>query len=136
MTQRKRGRREPETPGRPTEDQEQAEVVRWANGRPWGEWLFHIQNEGTWSKRRGQRGKALGIRRGVPDLFLPIPAGGYHGLWIEMKRTGGRMSDVRREQRVWIDNLRRMGYRAEVCFGAKDAIGVLTEYEEGMKGEL
>ena len=34
----------------------------------------------------------MGVRRGVADLLLTIPAGVYHGLYIEMKCEGGRQN--------------------------------------------
>lgn len=109
-----------------TEDQEQAEVIRWANGRPWGQFLLHIANETVGGRNRVLRNKALGVRKGVPDLLLPIPMHGHHGLWVEMKRSnGGRVS---REQMAWVEALNAMGHRAVVCRGAKEAIAEISRY--------
>jgi hypothetical protein len=70
----------------------------------------------------------MGVKSGVPDLFLPVPRGKYHGLWIEMKRTeDGKVSE---NQKWWIGALNKLGYRAEVCYGAEQAIKLLTEYLE------
>lgn len=113
-----------------TEDQEQAEVIRWANARPWGQYLFHIANETVGGKERVLRNTALGVRRGVPDLMLPIPMHGHHGLWIEMKRSGG--GTVSKYQKAWAEALNAMGHKAVVCHGADEAVAVLSEYmEEG-----
>ena len=111
-----------------TEDQEQAEVIKWANRKPWGQFLLHIANETLGGKERVLRNAALGVRKGVPDLLLPIPRNGLHGLWIEMKRLDG--GTVSRNQRAWIDALNTMGYRAVVCRGADQAIAEITEYME------
>jgi hypothetical protein len=58
-------------------------------------------------------------------MCLPVPAGRHHGLYIELKAQGGRVSD---EQKEWIAALRAQGYRAEVCVGADAAWGVICEY--------
>ena len=73
--------------------------------------------------------KSSGMRNGFPDLFLPVPSGGYNGLFIELKKeSGGRTSP---EQKDWLDFLNSEGYMAVVCKGwesAKDAIeGYLSE---------
>ena len=39
--------------------------------------------------------KKSGMRKGYPDLFLPVARGGYHGLYVELKRKkGGKVSDA------------------------------------------
>lgn len=117
----------------PTESQEQQIVMRWAElqsrAHPELQLLFHIPNEGLRHPATGRRMIAEGMKSGVPDLELPVPRGGYHGLFIEMKRQhGGRVSD---DQRGWIACLKAQGYRAEVCKGADAAIEVIKEYLSG-----
>lgn len=87
--------------------------------------LFAIPNGGARSKATAGRLKAEGVRPGVSDLFLSVPKGCYHGLYIEMKAISGRASD---EQKAWIAAAREYGYRAEVCFGAEAAWLVICEY--------
>ena len=114
----------------PKEGQEQAALMSWAQMQSW-RWpelalLFHIPNGGGRSKAEAGRFKAEGVKAGVPDLFLPVPHGGYHGLFIELKRqAGGRVST---EQKEWIEKLREQGYRVEVCKGWEAAAEVIKEY--------
>ena len=67
----------------------------------------------------------LGVKSGVPDLFLPYPVGDVHGLWIELKADKGR---VMGSQREWIEYLRSQGYAAYVCRGAEQAINCIQLY--------
>ena len=114
----------------PTEEQEQVVVFKWAeimsNRFPELRYLMHIPNGGLRSKSEAVRFKRAGVKKGVPDLFLPVARKGYHGLWIEMKRQkGGRLSP---EQKEWIDGLFSQGSLAVRCDGADEAIGMLERY--------
>lgn len=80
---------------------------------------------------RARKLKAEGLREGVPDLCLPVPsddkmAGIYNGLYIEMKRRRGGVSSPM--QTWWRQGLTLMGYRAELCHGAEEAIDVLKSH--------
>ena len=114
----------------PKEGQEQAALMSWAQMQSW-RWpelalMFHIPNGGGRSKAEAGRFKAEGVKAGVPDLFLPVPRGEWHGLFIELKRqAGGRLSD---EQKEWIPALQAQGYRVEVCKGWEAAAEVLKDY--------
>lgn len=72
--------------------------------------------------------KAEGVSAGVPDLFIPIPKQGYHGLFVEMKVGKNRTSP---EQDEWLALLRKNGYRAAVCYGADAAIKTIDDYIMG-----
>lgn len=74
-----------------------------------------------------------GITRGVSDVFCWVPASGLHGLAIEFKAAGGRLS---KEQKIWMDRLREFGYGAVVVWNATEAIEVLTKYlDNKLEGE-
>ena len=117
----------------PYEDAEQMALMEWAE-RSAGRWpalrlLMHIPNGGSRGPVEAARFKAMGVRAGVPDMFLPAPRGGYCGLWIELKRRkGGRVTP---EQLAWLGALRFEGYAAAVCRGWEEAAAALKRYLEG-----
>ena len=87
---------------------------------------------GRWSIAK--RMKDEGVKKGVPDVFLPVPMTYVSegqvtdmkaGLWIEMKAGKNKPSD---EQNWWIEQLEDMGYRVEVCYSSQEAIDVINEY--------
>ena len=112
----------------PSEDQEQAALIRWFQAQypRIKNRLFAIPNGAHKSRYAASRFTAAGLRAGVPDLFLPVARGGYHGLFVEMKRLkGGVVSDA---QKDWIEYLNRAGYLAVVCSGCDQAREKITAY--------
>lgn len=89
--------------------------------------LYHVPNGGYRTIKTAKRMKELGVKPGVPDLFLPVAVGGFIGLAIELKSMTGYAS---KEQKQWIADLRSHGWRAEVCRGWEQAWGVVREYLE------
>ena len=87
--------------------------------------LFHIKNEERSGAREVAIDKAMGVKKGVPDLCLPVPRGCYHGLYIEMKNETGRPT---REQSWWGVELSGQGYYWEVCKGWESAVRVIEWY--------
>lgn len=88
--------------------------------------IVHIPNEGKRSKRYGAELKRLGMRKGFPDLFVPIASKDYHGLFIELKRDITRKPT--KDQLEWIAKLNAAGYYATVCYGADAAIKEIKKY--------
>lgn len=113
----------------PTEHAEQCAVIEWAamnqSRIPQLRLLHAIPNGGARHPAVALKLKAEGVKRGVPDLSLPVPMGDRHGLYIEMKRRGGR---IEQEQKEWINDLMRLGYRVDVCWDADEAIKTIGEY--------
>ncbi len=108
-----------------TESEEQKQLIQAIRGKPWAQFLFHIPNESVGGMGWVVRNRQLGMKKGVPDLMLPVPMHGYHGLFIEMKTTKGRLSE---EQKRWLLVLRQFGYNAVVCKGWKEALEELERY--------
>jgi len=114
----------------PSESSEQRALINWARLRsatmPELGLLYSIPNGGARDVVTGKRMKDEGVKKGVPDLCLPVPRGGFHGLYIELKRIGtGRVS---KEQNWWLERLAEQGYRATVCFGFDDARRTIEKY--------
>ena len=114
------------------EHAEQAALFSWAefarDRYPELALMFAIPNGGHRHKAVAARMKAEGVKRGVPDICLPVPRGIWHGLYIELKTSTGRVS---REQRRWIALLITQGYRADVCRGWQQARQLIEEYLTG-----
>lgn len=72
-------------------------------------WLIHVPNGGR--RPRGEAGKlkALGVKKGVPDLLLPLPSpnGRWLGLAAELKSPSSRLSE---EQATWLKKLSANGW--------------------------
>lgn len=72
--------------------------------------------------------KGEGVTPGVPDLTLPKPRSGAHGLYVEMKAGDGRETA---EQRERADELSRDGYTVVFAWGAEAAIEATKMYLDG-----
>lgn len=114
------------------EAREQSALIEWTGymlGRlPELRLLFHVPNGGYRNEIEAAHLKRQGVKRGVPDLCLPVARKGYHGLFIEMKTRNGRVSEW---QEQWLKDLNAQGYLAAVCRGADEARKLLEEYLNG-----
>jgi hypothetical protein len=115
----------------PLEHDEQKALFAWAKWAEKSQYpelkrLHAIANGGYRNIVTARKMKAEGVKPGVPDISLPVPRHGYHGLYIELKRRkGGRLSP---EQAEWIKGLREDGYRVDVCMGFEAARDAIMEY--------
>lgn len=114
----------------PLEEIEQEHVFLWASmeerAYPELAMLYAIPNGGKRAIKTAVALKKQGVKRGVPDMCLPVPRGGFNGLYIELKRVkGGTVSD---EQREWMAALNTQGYKAIICHGAEEAIEQIRGY--------
>lgn len=107
----------------------QATVVEWA-------WLqapslialatlFAVPNGARTAISVAGRLKREGMRAGIPDLVLPVPAGGYAGLLVEMKTATGATSA---DQRAWHKALEALGHKVVISRSIDHACQVLREY--------
>ena len=111
---------------------EQCVIFQWASlslaRYPALEWLNGSLNGVRLTIGQAVKMKKAGMKKGYPDINLPVPIGGYHGLYIELKIPGGTTSD---DQRHWLAGLQKMGHFTCICMGANAAIGILEKYLNG-----
>lgn len=94
--------------------------------------LVAIPNGGFRDKREAAKLKAMGVKRGFPDLGLFVRRGEYSALFIELKKPknktkAGKTND---EQDNWLEYLRTQGFGTIVCTGWEQARDTLIKYLE------
>lgn len=114
---------------------EQERVIKWAafhaKDFPELELLHHIPNGGSRNTAEAANLKRQGVKAGVPDLCLPVPRNGMHGLYLEMK--WGK-NDTTEKQDWWLERLKQQGYVARVSYTAEEAMNIIGAYL-GIEGE-
>ena len=112
-----------------TEDGAQEALFSWCDMQrhryPELKLLHHIPNGGKRDKATAIALKRRGVKAGVPDLSLPVPRGGYHGLYIELKVGKNKTTE---KQSEWLRSLNDLGYKAIVCYGWQQAAEALAAY--------
>ena len=99
----------------PSEHEEQCAFVQWFELKYKDVFIYAIPNGGARNIVVAMKLKKEGVKKGVPDLFIPD-----WRLYIEMKKSmGGVLS---KDQKDVIPRLRNSGYTVLVCEGAQEAI--------------
>ena len=106
----------------------QAAYFQWARMHPEARRAYAIPNGGQRNKIVAAKLKQEGVRKGVLDIHLPMPRGGCHGLWIEMKHGN---NDLTPEQQAEAEQLAKDGYAVFACWGAIVAIELTQQYLDG-----
>lgn len=117
------------------EHQIQVECVRWFRLAYPKLRIFAIPNGGQRNAAVAGKMKAEGVTAGVPDLFIPVASNGFHGLWIEMKRSDigkngklinkGTLSDVQKDMMTFLVG---QGYAVFVAYCFDDFRGIVKAY--------
>ena len=101
--------------------------------------LFTINAYAGTNRRTGGKMRASGYERGCPDImvFEEGKVEAFKGLFIELKRSvvygPSKVSD---EQRRWIEELNKRGYKAVVAVGAQQAYAEIEKYFGLNRGEV
>lgn len=111
------------------ESREQQLFIQWCSLNtkkyPGLDMIFAIPNGGKRNKLEAVKLKREGVKAGVPDLFLPVPKGKYHGLFIEMKFGKNATTE---KQELWLGELEEQGYAVDVCWGFEEAKQTIEWY--------
>lgn len=100
------------------EEQIQKDIVTWCDRHDVLCW--HTPNGGQRNAREGAKFKRLGVKAGVPDLFIP-----EFKLFIELKTEIGRLSEA---QIKMLNALNDYGYNVSVCRSTFDAVNIIKGY--------
>lgn len=68
-----------------------------------------------------------GMKKGVPDIMLPVARGKYHGMFLELKVNDNVLSDA---QRQWLEQLAKQGFYTCCCWGWEEARDEIVRYLE------
>lgn len=82
--------------------------------------IIHIPNGGSRHILEAVNFKRMGVRSGVPDLFIPS-----HRIFIELKADKGQLSKA---QKYMINYLKEHGYNVFVCRSFDEFKQILDEY--------
>ncbi len=114
-----------------SEHAHQSALFSWAATRDDLRLMYAIPNAAKRSPRLAAYMKSEGLKKGCPDICLPVARHGYHGLYIELKRPkspGKAAGRVTPEQADYLAALRAEGYAAHVCYGWDEARSVIEQY--------
>jgi len=110
---------------KPSEHNEQCALWQWVKtSKTIYPYFFHIPNEHQDEKERGRLSQT-GLRKGIPDNFIALPRGKYHGMFIELKCRGGQPTE---DQKKWIETLVSQGYYVVLAYGWVDAVKRIGMY--------
>lgn len=117
----------------PTESQDQRTLFNWIRLQPEIKYIaYAIPNGAVLAGNNVRRArqmsvlKSTGLLPGCPDIAIPLPRGGYSGLFIELKRRKGGKVSV--NQKNCLEALTQAGNKAVVCRGCDEAIKAIEDY--------
>jgi hypothetical protein len=113
---------------RQTESAIQKAFFRAVRAMPFSGFVWATPNGGYRNKITASNMRGEGQMAGVWDVFVCLPRSGYHGMFIEFKRPGGRLTQSQKEFQARIEP---EGYRFEVHTEAAAAFEAVKNYING-----
>jgi len=107
------------------EHEAQVALFQWAAYVPDLKTMFAVPNGGKRNIGVAIKLAKEGVKAGVPDIMLPLPRCGYHGLFIEMKIKPNTLS---RKQKEWHRMLNANGYLVLTAWSFEEAKKLLEDY--------
>lgn len=114
------------------EDAEQRALMNWARLVTVGEeslfdCLIHVPNGGIRSPIEAAIMVGLGVKKGVPDILLPIRTPQYGAAWWELKAGTNKLSE---DQLAWHARLRAAGHYVQTYWHWHEAAQDILRYLE------
>jgi len=91
------------------------------------DFIFAIPNGGRRHIVTALKMKKEGVKRGVPDIMIPIVKGNSPGMFIETKAPDGKESKSQIRYRIF---LKSQGYQHKICRSAKELLDTTLNYLE------
>lgn len=115
---------------KPTEAQIQSALVQWFHYAypTYAPLFWHTPNGGSRHVLEAVKLKAQGVKAGVPDLFLAVPRGTYHGMFLELKASGKKPTSL---QFQYLELLKSHGYYTEWSSDVDQARCYIEDYLAG-----
>lgn len=107
------------------EQSEQIAIFDWVKLKKLDGIIFHIANERRTSPQQGVMLKRMGVKAGVPDIFVARGCHNYLGCWIELKIAPNKPTPL---QLKFIDAMREEGYCCHIAWSAEEAIQQIADY--------
>lgn len=110
----------------------QSGIIKAVEPIPECRWLHANPNGGYRSVVTGARLKAEGVKRGIPDLFLPVPRPKinnymewYCGFYIEVKTPTGRQT---KDQKEFEKFAVEQGYKYAIVRSTQEGVDEILGY--------
>ncbi len=112
----------------------QEAFFQWLNFHPdFKDLIWHTPNGGRRDLNEARAFKRLGVRAGVPDVFIAIPSGIYPGYFIEFKSKSGKLTLVQQKMH---ERLIEQGYKVDTVYDWHEARVNLMQYLKGSKYDV
>jgi hypothetical protein len=86
---------------------------------------WHIPNGGKRDAKEAVKFKRMGVKAGVPDIFMAIPSNSFHGMFIELKANKNKLT---KNQVEMIKRLEGNGYYVVTCYSWDEARKEILSY--------
>lgn len=113
-----------------TESDIQKSIIKWADMHSRCknkeiELLYAIPNGAHVSDKNRMRLVAEGLKKGMPDLCLPVPKGRFGSLFLEVKTRDGVLS---KDQKAMHEKLESFGNKVVIVRDLFNAIDAIDDY--------
>lgn len=88
-------------------------------------WAHSVPNGFYSTPAQKRKMKEEGLKSGVWDIFVPVPRGEYHGMYLEMKFAKNKLT---KEQKDFGQAMQDQGFHCRVAYGWEQAYDFICQY--------